>query len=125
MAQVVDFYDLDAWQENHKLSLMIYKITKNFPKEEKYELTNQIRRAVASITANIAEGFGRYHFSDKVRFYHLARGSIKEVQSFLFLAKDLKYLAESDFKKFWQQCKKGEQLINGLIKSAEKQKIKN
>jgi four helix bundle protein len=122
MGKITDFYHLDAWKENHSIVLMIYEITRSFPKEEKYGLINQIRRAAASVTANIAEGFGRYHFSDKVRFYHQARGSVKEVQNFLYLAKDLGYLKEKDAKNIWRQSKKGERLLNGLIKSIEKQK---
>jgi len=124
MGKITDFYQLDAWKENHKLALMIYKKTSKFPKEETYGLTNQIRRAVSSITANIAEGFGRYHFADKIRFYHQSRGSSKEVQNFIFLSKDLSYLEEKEAKKIWKQAKKGERLINGLIKSAEKQRNK-
>lgn len=124
MSKIADFYHLNAWKENHKLAVKVYKVTKKFPKEEKYGLTNQIRKAVSSITANIAEGFGRYHFADKVRFYHQARGSVKEVQNFLYLAKDLGYLEEKEAKKLWIQSKKGEKLINGLISSIKKQKQK-
>jgi len=117
-----DFYDLNAWKEGHKLVLHIYKITKTFPKNEQYALTDQIQRAVTSITANIAEGFGRYHYADKIRFYHLARGSIKEVQNFIIVAKDLEYLKEGVFTKIWAQSKVSEKLINGLIRSANNQK---
>lgn len=123
MKKIVDFYQLDAWKENHNSVLIVYKITKKFPREEKYGLTSQIRRAVASITANIAEGFSRYHYADKIRFYLQARGSIKEVQNFIYLAKDLNYLTEKEAREIWKQLKQGEQLINGLIKSIEKQKI--
>ncbi len=70
----------------------IYKVTKNFPEEEKFGLTSQLRRAVASVTANIAEGFERFHFNDKVRFYLQSRGSVAEVQNFLLLAKDLNFI---------------------------------
>lgn len=122
MGKIKDFYQLDAWKENHKLTLMIYKETKSFPKEEKYGITDQLRRAASSITANIAEGFGRYHYGDKIRFYYQARGSLKEVQNFLFLAKDLEYLDEEVTKTLYQQAKKGERLINGLVRSAEKQR---
>lgn len=65
-----EFYDLDAWRKAHQLVLEVYKITKDFPKEEKFGITDQLRRAASSVTANIAEGFGRYHFNDKIRFYY-------------------------------------------------------
>lgn len=122
MRKISDFYHLNAWKESHKLVLMVYKLTEEFPKEERYGLTSQIRRAAVSITANIAEGFGRYHFADKVRFYLQARGSVKEVQSFIYLAKDLDYFEDSITKKLWKQSKRSEQLLNGLINSTKKQK---
>jgi four helix bundle protein len=68
--EIKHFTDLDAWKVNHKLVLMIFKITKRFPKDERFGLIDQLRRAASSITANIAEGWGRYHFADKIRFYY-------------------------------------------------------
>jgi four helix bundle protein len=82
--RIKNFYDLDAWKKTHKLVLEIYQITKDFPKDEAYGIIGQLRRAASSITANIAEGFSRYHFKDKIRFYYQARGSIAEVQNFYF-----------------------------------------
>ena len=78
--KINNFYDLEAWKISHGLVLEIYKITKSFSKEEMYGITSQIRRAASSITANIAEGFARYHFKDKIRFYYQARASVAEVQ---------------------------------------------
>lgn len=63
--KIKNFDDLDAWKKGHQLILKIYKITKDFPKEEKFGIIDQLRRASSSITANIAEGFARYHFNDK------------------------------------------------------------
>ena len=119
--QINDFFDLDAWKKGHELTIEIYKITKSFPKEELYGIISQIRRASSSITANIAEGFARYHFKDKVRFYHQARGSAAEVQNFLLLAKDLGYIDEKSCQKLCEKAKEVMQLINGLIRSIEKQ----
>jgi len=118
----MDFYQLDAWKKNHHLTLTIYKASKKFPKDEKFGLISQLRRAASSVTANIAEGFGRYHYNDKVRFYLQARGSLKEVQNFIYLAQDLNYLTKSSAKNIWEQSKDCEKLINGLIKSIKKQK---
>lgn len=121
MKTISDFYELDAWKESKKLTLLIYKETKKFPRDERYGLIDQIRRATVSIMANVAEGFGRYHFADKIRFYYQARGSLKEVQNFIFLSKELNYLSEANAKLLWIQSKNTEKLINGLIRSAEKQ----
>ena len=118
---IKNFNDLDAWKKSHNLVLEIYKITKDFPKEELYGVVSQLRRAASSITANIAEGFARYHFKDKIRFYHQARGSAAEVQNFLMLAKDLKYISQGKCKELEEQTKDAMQLINGLIRSIEKQ----
>lgn len=121
-SEIKNFYDLEAWKIAHGLVLEIYKITKDFPKDELYGIVSQLRRAVSSITANIAEGFARYHFKDKVRFYHQARGSAAEVQNFLLLAKDLEYINLETCKELGEKAKQIMQLINGLIRSIEKQK---
>lgn len=113
------FTDLDAWKVNHKLVLEIYKITRSFPKEEKYGIIDQIRRAASSITANIAEGWGRYHYGDRVKFYHQARGSSCEVQNYLILSKDLNYVNEEEFEKLRMLAFEGYKVINGLIRSVE------
>jgi four helix bundle protein len=120
--KIKDFYDLDAWEKANKLALEIYKVTKRFPRDELYGITSQLRRAASSITANIAEGFNRYHFNDKIRFYYNARGSISETQSFLFLSRDLAYLKSEDFNGILVKTKEVGMLINGLIRSIERQK---
>ena len=79
--KIKTFKDLETWKQAHKLVLVIYKLTKTFPKEEKYSLTDQIRRAVVSISSNIAEGFARDSKKDKIRFYSIALGSLIEVQN--------------------------------------------
>jgi len=73
------FEDIKAWQLGRKFRKEIYDMTKKFPKEEMYILTPQIRRATISITANIAEGYGRYFFQESIQFCRMARGSINEV----------------------------------------------
>ncbi len=120
--KIQNFYDLNAWQEAHQLTLATYKITREFPKEELYGLISQLKRATSSITANIAEGFARYHFKDKIRFYYQSRGSVAEVQSFLILAKDLGYINSQIYQELTEQSHNVAQLINGLIRAIEKQK---
>jgi four helix bundle protein len=85
--KIRNFYDLDSWKKGHLLVIEIYKITEYFPREEMYGIIGQTRRAASSITANLAEGFARYYFKDKVRFYYNARGSVSEVSKFYFDSK--------------------------------------
>lgn len=117
--EIKNFYNLEAWQKSHQLVLEIYKITKVFPKEELFGITSQSRRAASSITANIAEGFARYHFKDKIRFYYHARGSAAEVQNFLLLSKDLNFINPKVCKELMAKIDEIGRLINGLIRSIE------
>ena len=93
------FTDLDAWKEGHKIVLMVYKITGNFPKEEVFGLTSQVRRCSISITSNIAEGFSRQSYKDKVHFYSIAMGSLTELQSQIITAKDIGFTTDEEFQK--------------------------
>ena len=120
--KINNFYDLDAWKKGNSFVLEIYRYTKGFPKEELYGIVSQLRRASSSITANIAEGFSRFHFNDKIRFYLNARGSVSEAQNFILLAKDLEYLKEEHFKSLFCLSEDVNKLINGLIRSIERQK---
>ena len=117
--KIKSFTGLNAWQEGHKLALMIYQITRSFPKEELFGLVNQLRRAAVSITSNIAEGFSRQSYKEKVQFYCMSLGSLTEVQSQLLIAKDIKYLSEVEFNKIAPQAIIAHKLLNGLIKSSK------
>ncbi len=117
--KIESFTDLRVWQEGHKLVLLIYKLTKSFPKAETYSLIDQMRRAVASITANIAEGFGRQGYKEKIQFYYIAKGSLTEVKNFVFIAKDVGYLSEEDYKSLIEQANIVDQLLQGLIRKSK------
>ncbi len=117
MGGINHFTDLHAWQKNHQAVIQIYKTTRKFPPDEKYSLTQQIRRSASSITANISEGWGRYHFKDKKRFYYMAKGSNTETQNHLILAHDLGYLDENDYTKLKILIFEGFKLLHGLIRS--------
>ena len=97
--KIKSFTDLNAWKKSHDLVLGVYKITKEFPKEEQFGLINQIRRAVVSITSNIAEGFSRSSYADKSRFYSMSLGSLTETQNQLLIARDLGYINKKEFDK--------------------------
>ncbi|MCX6809181.1 MAG: four helix bundle protein [Candidatus Berkelbacteria bacterium] len=113
------FTDLNAWREGHKLVLMIYKITRSFPKEELFGLTSQIRRCAVSITSNIAEGFSRKSYKEKVVFYSTALGSLTELQNQLLIARDVKYITEATFQKIADQTVLVHKIINGLIRESK------
>ena len=89
------FTELIVWQKAHQLTLDVYKMTQQFPKEEIYGITSQIRRASVSIAANIAEGYRRRTRKDKARFFNISEGSLDEVKYYLILAKDLSFIKEN------------------------------
>ena len=117
--KIVSFTDLQAWREAHTLVLVIYRITRSFPKEEQFGLTNQIRRAAVSVTSNIAEGFSRQSYAEKVNFYSIAQGSLTELQNQLLVARDVSYIKQAEFGKLAEQAITVHKLISGLIKKSK------
>ena len=117
--QIRHFTDLEAWKVNHEVVRSVYKITESFPSKERFGIIDQLRRAAASITANIAEGWGRFHYADRARFYIQARGSNYEVQNYLILAKDLGFLEQKKFNELMNLVDQGSRILNGLIRSVE------
>ena len=113
--KIKSFTDLNTWREGHKLVIMVYKVTKDFPKEETYSLTDQMRRSSSSITANIAEGFGRHSYKEKARFYYLSQGSLTELKDQILVARDVGYLNKKDESKLIDQANNTHKLLNGLI----------
>lgn len=120
MSDIKSFQDLNIWKEAHLLNLEIYKITKEFPKEEIYGLTSQLRRAAASIPANIAEGMGRNTTKELLSFLYNARGSLSEVVYHLILSKDLSYLEEDGFKNLYERYNGLRKGINVFISKLRK-----
>jgi len=108
-----EFTDLLVWQEGHKLVLSIYKI--KFPQSELFALSDQIRRAVVSVTSNIAEGFGRHSIKEKIQFYYQAHGSLTEVKNQLFIVRDLKYVNNDEFTDIQETLTNTHRLLLGLI----------
>lgn len=116
MEKIKSFRDLVAWQEGHKLVLMIYKETENFPKKEMFGLIDQMKRAAVSITSNIAEGFSRNSNKEKYQFYNISCGSTTELQNQLLIARDVGYLSQEEFGKIADQTVRVLKLLNGLKK---------
>lgn len=92
-----DFRKLRVWEQSHQLTLLLYSQTKTFPNEEKYGITSQIRRAVASIPTNIAEGCGKISDKDFARYLNISFGSASELEYLMILSKDLDYISSDMF----------------------------
>ena len=117
--KIKNFTDLNAWKESHKLTLMIYEATKDFPKEEIFGLTNQMRRAAVSVVSNIAEGFSRQSYKEKIQFYSMAQGSLTELQSQLLISRDVEFITKKELESIANQSLLTHKLINGLIKKSK------
>ena len=94
MEKISDFRQLRVWQKAMEVVKDVYQQTRDFPREELYGLTSQLRRSAISIPSNIAEGFKRFHFGDKRHFLSIAAGSVAELETQLIIAKDLGFFSE-------------------------------
>ncbi len=115
--KIQSFTDLEAWKEAHTFVLLVYKMTTTFPKDEVFGLTSQLRRAAVSITSNIAEGFSRNSSKEKIQFYSIAKGSLTEAQSQLFIARDVGYINKDDFDVLARQAVTVGKILTGLIRA--------
>ncbi len=116
------FTDLDCWKEARNLRNQIFELVKSFPVEEKFLLTSQLIRSSRSVTANIAEGHGRFHYQENIQFCRQARGSLEETLDHLTTAQDCKYLINDDFIKLKALHGEVLRLINGYISYLKKRK---
>lgn len=117
--KIRSFTDLNVWKEGHKLVLMVYRITKGFPKDELFGLVSQMRRCAVSITSNIAEGFSRKSFREKINFYHISLGSVTELQNQILIARDIGYVEKVNFKNIADKTVEVHKILNGLIKASQ------
>jgi four helix bundle protein len=111
------FKDLVVWQKAHQLVLSVYKITRNFPKEEVYCLTSQFRRSTTSVAANIAEAFKKKSPLDKMRILNIAQGSLSETEYFLILANDLQY---GEMQKLIRDAEEVSKILEAYINAIKK-----
>lgn len=112
--RVFSFEKLVAWQKARELALVIYKITKQFPKDELFGLTSQMRRCAISIASNLAEGSGRVSFKDKARFTEIAFSSSLELLNQIILSNDFEYINDTDYIKIREKITEVNMLIDGL-----------
>lgn len=113
---MASYKSLIVWQKACNLSLEIYKATKNFPKEEAYRLTNQLRRASVSVPSNIAEGNVRNGTKEYLQFLYIARGSCAEIETQIFIAKELKYIESEMHKQIQEHVEEVLKILNAIIK---------
>ncbi|MFP4250517.1 MAG: four helix bundle protein [Armatimonadota bacterium] len=114
-----EFEKLAAWQKAHQLALDAYRLTKNFPRDERFALTDQIRRCAASIPTNVAEGHGRLSDNEFAYFLRVALGSAAELQSLMLLARDLGYVSGETLCDFWPQVAETIRMLKGLLHRVE------
>lgn len=110
------FKTLTVWEKSHQLTLRVYKESKAFPSDEKFGLTSQLRRATASVPANIAEGCGRGTDAELRRFLEIAMGSASEVEYHLLLARDLGYMAQQQYAELEASTSEVKRMLAGFIK---------
>jgi four helix bundle protein len=115
LIEVKSFEDLNCWKISTDLRRTCSKIVKSFPQDEKYKLVDQIVRASRSVTANIAEGFGRYRYQEYIQFCRQSRGSLYELIDHFIVARDEGYISELEFSQVREQISNALAVLNGFI----------
>ena len=116
-AQIKDFIDLKVGQAARELRGEIYTLARKLPELEEFGLANQLRRAAVSVTANIAEGFGRFSYQENVQFCRQARGSVYELRDHLTTCADETYLSSAEAKRLDTLCEQVLRILNGYVRS--------
>jgi four helix bundle protein len=117
------FEDLDCWKACTEVRRFITKLVKKYPKEEKYTLVDDMKRAARSTTHNVAEGFGRFHFQENIQFCRISRGSLYELIDQLITSNDDGYITSEEYEKGRALISKALALLNGYIKYLSRQKV--
>ena len=110
------FESVLAWQKAHQFVLLVYKISRGFPEDEKFWLTSQFRRAAISIEANIAEGYKKLSKADKLRFFNIAQGSLEECRDYILLSRDLEYITMNQFGELHESIENTSVFLNSYCK---------
>jgi len=115
------FEDLDCYKLALQVVREAYDLAKRLPDYERYDLARQLRKAAASVTLNIAEGYGRYHYLDSLRFYYIARGSLSEILSSFITCQVVGYISQADLDRQRELAHRALQALNGYIRYVRKQ----
>jgi four helix bundle protein len=119
LVPIQSYQDLNAWQEAIHLARCCYQLTREFPQEEMFSLTSQIRRAAASVPANIAEGYGRENTKGYIQFLRIAQGSLKELETHLILAREVGILQPARYAEPLQKADQVGRILRALIRSLQ------
>ena len=111
------FQDLEVWQVGREVRVRLYIVANRLPDSERYNLASQIRRAAVSLTANVAEGYGRFHFKENIQYCRIARGSAYELMDHLITCQDERYLAKEEVEALHRELLTFVRLLNGYIRS--------
>ena len=122
---VRDFTDLVVWQAARAFRRNIYLVCRGFPKQETFELGSQMRRAAVSVTANLAEGYGRFSYQENMQFCRQSRGSVYEIRDHLTTALDAAYITPEQYKQFDLQAISVIKLINGYLRSTKERQVQS
>lgn len=123
--RIESFEELDVWRLGREIKLNLLELVKAFPKAEEYRLKDQLLRAAISVTANIAEGFGRYHYKENIQYRRQARGSLHEIIDHLITACDFGYLDENTLIKMKSDIKRNIKVLNSYISMINRKKELN
>lgn len=127
MSDIKTFEDLECWKKARRLRIKISELAKTFPNNEKFGITSQVVRAVRSVTHNIAEGYGRFHFRENAQFCRISRGSLYEVLDQVIIANEQGYITENTLKEVRKDIFENIKILNGyinyLVKSAENKNV--
>lgn len=118
-----NYKELKVWQKSYRLCLEIYKVTRDFPQEERYGLTSQIRRAAVSVPSNVAEGYGRKTTQEYIHALYVAYGSNCELETQVQLSSDLGYIKAARNQKLQEDIEEVERMLKALIRSLEKKHL--
>lgn len=119
------FKDLEIYKRACVLRKSIFELTKTFPPEEKFKLSDQIIRSTRKCPANIAEGHGRFHFKENIQYCRIARGSLTETQDHLSVAFECAYINENYFIRYNNEIENLIKMINGYIRYLQSKKVEN
>ena len=124
-SEVRDFKDLVAWKAARALRKNIHMACRDFPKQETFELSSQMRRAAVSMTANLAEGYGRFSYQENMQFCRQSRGSAYEIRDHLTTALDAGYITPEQYKQFDLQAISVIKLLNGYLRATKQRQLQS
>jgi len=119
LSEISGYQDLVAWRKAFQFGLQVYRVTADFPPDERFGLVSQLRRGAVALASNIAEGYGRGSQQDYVRFLRVTRGALYEMETQLLFALELSYISEEIYEETKSQLDECGRVLGGLLRSLE------